>query len=190
MLTVGKDTTYATLHRTVSVSATGASLGMIRIAALSPDEQAWVMDVNKQRATVSVPASYPNLTVDEYAEEQARAEVAAIVSGTQPYGDPTEAMYDQLYGSQPGSMYGPASVAALIGSANSYLQADISWMSEQQNCANENWQTCAFAGNTGHYINISNSADVWVGMGESATSYIDAPYGAEWAYAMILPQSN
>jgi hypothetical protein len=40
-------------------------------------------------------------------------------------------------------------------------------MAEKANCPSGNWQTCTFASNTGHYINISNTDTVWVGVGES-----------------------
>jgi hypothetical protein len=30
-----------------------------------------------------------------------------------------------------------------------------------------NWQTCTFAGNTGHDMNLSNTADVWIGVGSA-----------------------
>lgn len=185
MLTIGKDATYATLHRTFA--ANGTSLGILKVAALSIDEQAWLTDVNNQRATVSDPASFPNLVVDEYAEEQARAEVAAIVSGAQPYGDPTELMFGNLMLDEPGSMYGFRSVADLVNTASDYLQADKNWMSEKANCPNGVWETCTLAEDTGHYINISAPDDVWIGMGESATSYVYGSYGNEWAYAMLMP---
>jgi hypothetical protein len=190
MLTIGKDTTYATLHRTIVVSSAGLLLGTLSVAALTSDEQAWVVDVNRQRATVSVPISFSNLVIDEYAEEQARAEVAAIVSGADPYGDATEEIFDQGYVNSPGAMYVVASVADLVGSSNSYLVADAQWMAEKANCPNGNWQTCATAENTGHYQNISSTGDVWLGVGESGSSYVDPPYGNEWAYAIIFPANN
>jgi hypothetical protein len=185
MLTIGKDATYATLHRTFLANNT--SLGVLKVAALSADEQAWVTDVNNQRATVSDPASYPNLVVDEYAEEQARAEVAGIVSGAEPYGDPTELYYGNIMLSEPGDMYGFRSVADLVGSEGAYLQADANWMSEKANCPNGVWQTCTFAEDTGHYINISATDDVWIGMAESSASYVNQTYGNQWAYAMFMP---
>jgi len=190
MLTIGKDTTYATLHRTVTITAgTPLVLGTVKIAALTADEQAWVADVNNQRATVSAPVSFANLAVDEYAEEQARAEVAAIVSGAQPYGDATEGIFLGYYLGSPGAMYGGGSVAALVGTPSAYLDADQLWMAEKANCPS-GWQLCTFAANTGHYINISSTGDVWLGLAESNSSYNDPPYGSEWAYAIIFPAND
>jgi hypothetical protein len=188
MLTIGKDATYATLHRTITVTAgTPLTLGTVKVAALSTDEQAWLIDVNNQRATVSVPTSFANLVVDEYAEEQARAEVAAIVSGAQPYGDATEALFSGYYATSPGAMYQGAGVADLIGAAGAYIQADANWMGEKANCNGGNWLTCSFQANTGHYIALSNTENVWAGVAESKSSFLDAPYGSEWAYAIIFP---
>jgi hypothetical protein len=191
MLTIGKDTTYATLHRTITVAAgTPLALGTLKVAALSSDEQAWVVDVNTQRATVSVPVSFANLAVDEYAEEQARAEVAAIVSGAQPYGDTTEELFNGYYYASPGVIYGAGSVAALVGSPSAYLTADALWMNEKGNCPSGNWMTCTFSETTGHYINISSTGDVWLGISESSSSYDDPPYGNEWAYVILFPGDN
>jgi hypothetical protein len=188
MLTIGKDATYATLHRTVTIIAgTPLALGTVKIAALTADEQAWVADVNNQRAIVSVPVSFANLAVDEYAEEQARAEVAAIVSGAQPYGDATEELFSGYYAAEAGSLYAASGVAALIGTESAYLQADSGWMGEKSNCPGGNWESCTFAEDTGHYINISNTQNVWLGVGESAMSYLYGSYGSEWAYAMVIP---
>jgi hypothetical protein len=59
-------------------------------------------------------------------------------------------------------------------------------MAEKANCPGGNWQTCTYAGTTGHYINISNTNTVWIGMGESATSYVNGIFGTQWAYDMLL----
>jgi hypothetical protein len=186
MLSIGKDTTYATLHRTLVATSSGLALGTVNIAALTTDEQAWLVDINHQRATVSFPTSFANLSIDEYAEEQARAEVAAIVSGAQPYGDATESLFANNYAAEPGAMYGATGVAALGALPNVYLDADSAWMGEKANCAGGNWQTCPFAENTGHYINLSNTANVWIGVGESNSSFNYMNLGQSfWAYAAI-----
>jgi len=191
MLTIANGATYATLHRSVTIPAAGLAIGTVKVAALSTDEQAWLADLNNQRATVSTPVSFSNLVIDEYAEEQARAEAAAVASGAQPYGDATESLYIGYYAASPGVIYSTAGGAAdLVGAASGYLTADTQWMAEKANCPSGNWQTCTFAANTGHYINISTTANVWVGVGESSTSFSDPPYGNEWAYALILPGDN
>jgi hypothetical protein len=191
MLTIGSGPTYATLHRSISVTSSGLSLGTLKVAALSTDEQAWLADINTQRTTVSYPVSFSNLSVDEYAEEQARAEVAAIVSGAAVYGDATEGVYGANYVASPGALNTSVLGAAdLVGSASGYLTADAQWMAEKANCPNGNWQTCNYAENTGHYMNLSSTSDVWIGLGESSASFSDPPYGNEWAYVVILPGNN
>jgi hypothetical protein len=187
MLQIAKDTAHATLHRIVGVNGATA-IGSVKITALSSDEQAWLADVNSQRATVSVPTSFANLVVDEYAEEQARAEVASVLAGTDAYGDPTQSKFAGLYAAMPGAMYAAAGVANanFAGQLSAYVSSDSSWMSEKSTCSGGNWQTCTFATNTSHYINISNTQDVWVGMGETASA--DAQ-GRSY-YAMLMPQNT
>ena len=172
MLTVGKDSTYATLHRTLTVANASLALGTVKVAALSADEQAWLVDVNNQRATVSVPTSYANLSVDEYAEEQARQWALDAASGKTPYGDGGYSLYQVGYGAFAGSMYGAAGVLdEVLSSALPpvFVVADMAWMGEKANCPSGNWQLCIFANNTGHYINISNTNTVWIGLGEIPT---------------------
>ncbi len=186
MVTIGKDTTYATLHRTVAVAPGANALGSVKIAALSTDEQNWLVDVNNQRATVSYPASFANLQVDEYAEEQARLWAANVVAGTTPYSDAGYATYQAAYAANPGAINGAAGTLSLGGAASQYLIADQLWMYEKNNCPSGNWQTCTFAGNTGHYINISNTNTVWIGLGESSNSGNIAGFGTHWAYDLML----
>lgn len=170
MLQIAKDTTYATLHRTVAVNGPTA-LGTVKITALSADEQAWLADVNQQRATVAVPTSFSNLVVDEYAEEQARAWASDVAAGRTTFGDAQYGPYQTAYAASSGALYGAAGVLAinLLGQLSAYISADNSWMSEKANCPGGNWQTCTFSETTGHYINMSNTNTVWAGLGESAT---------------------
>jgi len=176
MVTIGKDSTYATLHRTLAVSG-ASSIGTAKITALSADEQAWLVDVNNQRATVSAPVSFANLVVDEYAEEQARQWALDTLNGKTVYGDAGYAPYQAAYGSAPGQLYGAAGVlnANFAGQSGAYVSSDNSWMNEKANCPGGNWQTCAFSGTTGHYINMSNTNTVWIGLGEAANTMVN-PY--------------
>ncbi len=174
LLTIALNSTYATLHQFVTVGSTGLAMGSVHVAALSSDEQNWLIDLNNQRATVSFPTSFSNLVIDEFAEEQARAEAAAIASGAQPQSDATGDLFDgyefveagQLDSDQPYSSDG----AIAPGPPGNYMEADTGFMSEKTNCPSGNWQTCPFAENTGHYINLSNTRNVWVGLGESSVA--------------------
>jgi len=188
MVTIGKDRTYATLHCSVTISGATA-LGTVKIAALSSDEQAWVADINNERTTVSSPTSFGNLAVDEYAEEQARAWAAGVANGSDVYGDPGMKPFQAAYAASPGALYGAGWNIDLVGSAGAYLQADANWMAEKANCPNGNWQTCPYSTSaplTDHYVNLSNTDTVWAGVGESASSFNDPPYGQEWAYDIIF----
>jgi hypothetical protein len=190
MLTIGKDTTYATLHRTVAVVAGANAIGTVKVAALSTDEQNWLIDVNNQRGTVSVPTSFANLQVDEYAEEQARLWAANVAAGTTTYGDAGYAPYQSAYAADAGAIYGATGVLVEYEAASAYLQADTEWMAEKANCPSGNWQTCPTpsdsSGETGHYVNVSNTDTVWVGLGESNASFVLPGFGNEWAYNLML----
>jgi len=76
-------------------------------------------------------------------------------------------------------MYGATGVLAVTGPAfpAGVIQNDSGWMSEKtdmnscnQAPYNQSWQTCPH-NLGGHYINISNTQDVWVGLAESALQF-------------------
>ena len=210
MLTIAKDGTYATLHRTVTSAS--PALGTMKITALSADEQAWLTDANSLRATVATPTSYANLTVDEYAEEQARAWAAGIVAGTVTYSDAAYAPFQAAYSANPGAMYSVAGVLSIVpnvsafpvtyGSAASgtvvlpagtpgFKSSDAAWMyGDKNNCvAPYTWNNAAScsASTAGHYVNLSNTKDVWVGLGESATG--DPTRANQYAYNIMIIQT-
>ena len=183
MLTIAKDTTYATLHRKVTVAVGTTAIGTQKIIALSADEQAWLKDVNLQRVTYSFPQSFGNLVIDEFAEEQSRAEVDAIAAGTQPFGDATEALFGSYYSATPGALYQTSGVAA-AGGTSGYLIADNAWFTEKGICVNGNWKTCVFASNTGHYMALSDTQAVWIGLGQSKIAL-----RTSWFYASVIIQN-
>ena len=188
MVTIAKDATYATLHRTVA-AAGATSIGTVKITALSSDEQAWLTNVNTQRATVSVPVSFANLVVDEYAQEQARQWAADVASGRAAFGDAAYAPYQAAYTANAGAIYGAAGVLAEQPAASAFVAADGQWFGEKANCPSGNWQSCTFAGNTGHYINVSNTQNVWIGLGESSTSFPVSGFANQWAYNIMIIQN-
>jgi hypothetical protein len=185
MVVVGKDGSYSALHRKFTVVSGVNALGTVTLTALSAFQQGWLADLNnKQRATVSFPTSFANLTVDEYAQEQAERWTADIISGAATYGDAGYDPYTAAYGNAPGAMYGAGGVMAETYTSGVYGDpsggdTDDAWMSEKPNCSNGNWQTCPFTGTTGHYINISNTQNVWVGLSESAMSNPIDGYSAD-----------
>jgi len=184
MLVVGPtNDSYATLHRTVTVAVgTATALGPIKLTALSSAVQAWLADVNNQRATVSTPTSFANLQVDEFAQEQANQWASDVANGVTTYGDAQYQPYQSAYADEPGAMYGATGVLAVgqysmteSTEASDLIADDTGWMSEKTNgCASYsgNWQTCPFGGTTGHYINISNTQNVWVGLGTTSTDNV------------------
>jgi hypothetical protein len=189
MLTIGKDGSYATLHARLTLAAGPNPLGTFRLTALDASRQAWLTEVNSKRATISTPASFSNLVVDEYAQEQADRWASDATSGAVAFSDAGYAPYQTAYGASPGAMYAAGGVLDESGApatAFDYSSADDAWFAEKANCSNGNWQTCPFSGTTGHYINLSNTQDVWVGLGLSPSSAANGTY----FYDIMIIQDN
>jgi len=185
MLTASAGSTRATLHVSFTASGTSTNIGTYKLTSLTTDEQNWLTDLNTQRSTVSSPTSFGNLVIDEYAEEQARqwaTDCAAGSLGT--CGDSSYSAYGTAYSANTGAMYGVAGVLCQAFNSGQWAVCDNTWMAEKANCPSGDWQTCTFAGNTGHYINISNTVDTWVGVGESASQMVTNP--GFYAYDVMI----
>jgi Carboxypeptidase regulatory-like domain len=186
LVTVGPaDGSYATLHRTVALAA-GANTLTVKLTALSSSYRSWLADLNAQRMHVATPSSYGNLIVDEYAQEQAQKWADDVAAGTTAYGDAGYAAYQSAYASQPGALYAATGVLAVTGPGfpQGVITTDDGWMSEKANCPGGDWSACAFGPTTGHYINLSNKRDVFVGLGESAAQ--NASLGGYLTDVMIV----
>ncbi len=173
MVVVAKDNTYAALHQVGTLAAGSNPALAVSLTALDSIRQSWLVDYNNQRATVSFPVSFANQVVDEYAQEQADQWAADVASGKTAYGDAGYGPYQAAYGASAGSMYGAAGVLtlSLAPSASRVAANDNVWMGEKANCPNGNWMTCTYTGNTGHYMNISNTNDAFIGLGYSNTQF-------------------
>jgi hypothetical protein len=170
LVTVGPaDGSYATLHRTFALVA-GANTLAVKLTALPSSYRSWLADLNAQRVNVATPSSYGNLVVDEYAQEQAQKWADDVASGATAYGDAGYAAYQSAYAAQPGALYAASGVLAVTGPGfpQGVITTDDGWMSEKSNCPGGDWSTCAFGPTTGHYVNLANKRDVFVGLGESA----------------------
>lgn len=188
MIVIAKDATYATLHRTATLTTGINALGTLKITALDASHQAWLADWNSRRATVSFPTSYANMIVDEYAQEQATKWAADYTASGLDISDAGYGQYQTAYSSSPGSMYGAAGVLDVQFSVADYTDADFAWFNnEKPNCPGGNWATCPFADNTGHYMNGSNLRDVWVGLGddEQPTPNLDG-FGPAYYYDVMI----
>jgi len=186
MLMVGPTNgSYATLHRTVTIaSGTTTALGTIQLTALNSTIQAWLADVNYQRSNVATPQSFANLVVDEYLEEQANLWAANVAAGTTPYTDAGVAPYQTAYDNSPGAMYNIGNFyhnIAVVPPGDTQEEGDAGYMSEQT-AANAcgpyggNWVECAANGDPGpHYVDIAETADVWVGLGTTTALYSPSP---------------
>ena len=198
MLVVGPTNgSYATLHRTVTITAgTPMALGTVKLTALSNTIQAWLADVNYQRSNVATPQSFANLVVDEYLEEQANLWATDVANGTTQYGDSEVDPYNAAYAADPGAMY-PMDVFHDIGIVNYAVDPSDALELEDQGFMSEkasstgcgpyggNWQTCLAAGDPGpHYVAMSYTGDVWVGLGTTSTD--NATLGGEPAGILFV----
>lgn len=176
--------TYAVLHQLVAVPFADLMIGEVSVSKLSTDESAWILKLNSERGTISFPATKP-IVIDEFAQVQARAEAEAVASGAFPYGDATESIFVKRYAATSGVVnQGIAGgVAALT---DTYSHAEDAYFAEKKNCPNGNWQTCTFAANTGHYLNLSTDTMFAVGLGESSMPMsVGAPCPGLYAFAGI-----
>ena len=143
-LTIGVDAnptvsqTYTILHCTIAVSAANGvtNLGTLNISKLSSDEAAWLKQLNTDRATISYPATGPTV-MDEYSEEGARDEAAAVANGTDPFSDATETLFADQVLAQPGTIsYGWRTVDAESLGPGEWNRAESAYFSEKANCPN------------------------------------------------------
>jgi Carboxypeptidase regulatory-like domain len=175
--------TYAILHRTVTVVDGMLVLGTMHLARLSGDESAWVRDLNDRRSTVSFPTS-GTVVIDEYAEEQARRWATDVDAGKTAYTDAGYGPYQRAYANDPGAIGNPA--GALDGNMG-WQRAEGAWFAEKANCPGGDWTACAYAENTGHYINLSENDAVWAGVGEGgATAPSSTGIGGYYPYDVMV----
>ncbi|HEV8022244.1 MAG TPA: hypothetical protein VGP41_13310, partial [Candidatus Lustribacter sp.] len=84
---------------------------------------------------------------------------------------PTTCIAFTLYETQNGSP--PSSQNIYEQTPNGTWQAaEAAFMAEAANCPGGDWQTCAFAETTGHYINIM-AASNWAGVGSAGPYYVE-----------------
>ncbi|HTU70176.1 MAG TPA: carboxypeptidase-like regulatory domain-containing protein [Candidatus Baltobacteraceae bacterium] len=179
--------TYTILHRSVTIAGANAALGEVNISKLSSYESAWLAQINSDRASVATPATGP-VVIDEYDEEAARAEAAAVADGQYPYGDSTEGVFGDEASSQTGYFEdGNGGVADANAGPYDWQAAESAFFAnEKENCESEydvpngSWVSCPFEENTGHYINLAQDSLVWVGLGESATAAVSSSNVAGW----------
>jgi hypothetical protein len=187
MLSVSKSAAYATLHAMVAVRA-GRTEVRLRLLVLSGDERAWMNQLAYERADVAYPRTR-ELGTDQYAVLIARELAADVSAGRVPFSDATEERYAARYAALPGAVDRAAVSGAIVPAPGDYLSADRLWMAEKANCPEGDWQICPFAGNTGHYINISSGLGVWMGIGESARSFSYLGFPGYNAYYVLTIES-
>lgn len=192
---------YTILHRSVVVSGANLALGTVNISQVQSYEAAWLSQLNSDRASVAYPATGA-VVLDEYDEEAARAEAAAVANGTDDYGDSTESIFAQQAAAQPGYIgSGAGGVSDASTGPYDWQTVETSmFANEKANCENDyaisngSWATCPFKSNTGHYINLAQDSLVWIGLGESANGAAPNSSGLTggpwWIYAGVTSYDN
>lgn len=144
----GSSTAYAAAHTWLDVaSGTNALSNTIPLVALSSDEQAWIAQINSDRAANG---AFGNLTADSYLMLAARWKAKDEQLGS--YGcshsiDPTATYYTSI-----GGIGAPNENLACFGSTT-WQAAEQSFMAEKG------------TSNDGHYLNIINPNNIYVGVG-------------------------
>ena len=161
--------TYAILHRTITVDSAPLALGTVKLAKLSSDESAWLVQLNEDRATQALPATKA-VVVDEYAEELSRQWAADVSNGTIQFGGPGLGSYLTQYTAEPGAVYSGAGANYFANAtAADWRGAESDWWSAKSSCPGGDWRTCVSNTSTLTYISLAEDNAVWVGVAESMT---------------------
>jgi hypothetical protein len=159
---------HAAYHGVWSVAPSGTTdLGAVAIALPSADETAWLARVNADRASVGVPAVATPLSFDSVTLQTARYWAQQMASlgfyaHQCPSGGGCVAFW--LWETQHHSMPSSQNIDYGTLGSSTWQDAEGAFMAEIANCPNGgNWQTCPFAENTGHYINLM-AASYWAGV--------------------------
>jgi hypothetical protein len=194
-LTIGKPVAftvagnYATLHRTIALGGGVNALGSVHLTSIPWPSPVWLETLNNSRTQV-YPISYGNLVVDEYAQEQAVAAVAAMTKAKTLATD--FSTFGAAYAAAPGSLYqalgfgylgnpknngddGPEDVNNVVFADKSYCNTP------NTNTPATNWTNCP----TTHedYPIAASTRDVWVGLGSPA-AFGDG--GAPYFYSLVI----
>ena len=166
---------HAAFHALRSIAPNGATrLGTLMLALPTAGDNAWLAQINRDRATGVPPASAP-LILDSITLQTARYWAQQMLLGgffahTCPAAPTTcvaFTLYETLNGSPPSSQN-----IYQQNAGGTWQAAEAAFMAEAANCPGGNWQTCAYGETTGHYINIM-AASNWAGIASAG------PYDVE-----------
>jgi hypothetical protein len=163
---------HAAFHALRAIAPAGTTnLGSIAIALPSAGDNAWLEQINSDRATQGIPHVATPLTFDSVTLQTARYWTGQMASGdffahTCP-AVPAGCQEFWLYETQRGSIPSAQNISEQ-GASGSWQAAEAAFMAETANCAGGNWQTCTFSETTGHYINVMQAAN-WAGVGMTQT---------------------
>ena len=156
---------HAAYHGIWSLNVDGATnLGKIAIAKPGPADEAWLAQINADRAKTGVPAMTVPLSFDSLTLESARYWVKQMAAypffGHQCPSRDTSCQALSLWQARHHAWTSSQNIA---WHSPTWASAEQKFMSERYNCPHGNWETCPYSELTGHYINIM-SATYWAGV--------------------------
>lgn len=159
---------HAAYHGIWSLNSQGTTdLGRIAIAKPGAADEAWLAQINSDRAKVGIPAATAALSFDSLTLESARYWVKQMASypffSHQCPSRDTSCEALSLWQAQHHAWTSSQNIA---WHSFTWATAEQRFMSEMHKCRDGNWTTCPFSEATGHYINIM-SATCWAGVGSA-----------------------
>lgn len=157
---------HAAYHAILSISPTGTThLGVLHIALPSVSDNAWLAQINTDRATMGTPAVTTPLIFDSITLRSARYWATQMATlGFFDHQCPASASTCEeywLWQTQRGSL--PSSQNIYYG-ASDWREAESGFMEEVSLCSRRRWKTCAYTEDNGHFVNIMAATD-WAGVG-------------------------
>jgi hypothetical protein len=159
---------YATLHQKFNITSFNTQVGPVTLTRLTPDQIAWLTQVNTDRARPSYGAS--PLVFDETLEEGATHWAAYMgTTGTYqtacPFSDPScvnAVSYEQSHG---GTYTSTGSTIDQKQTPSAWPAAETDIMAQAANCPQPaNFSTCPNNANTQKFLNLVNPSFIWVGL--------------------------
>lgn len=168
---------YPLFHAKVTVTAS-VTEPTFKLDRLTADDQAWIVKTNSDRASYGAAA----LKADETAMQVARA-WANQLALTPLVGHGGSGAPQQRYATV-GGIGADSENIGLDLSDGPWNGTETAFMAESQNCPQPaTFNTCPNPSNgqeTGHFLNIVNPAQVWIGVGENLNG-VSSPPGSTWS---------
>lgn len=190
MLTIGNPivlsptaANHATLHRWITLTGGANAYGTATLTSLDYGTVVVVLhNYNNDRLPwTTVPSSFANMTIDEYAQEQAAAAVAAQTSAGAVLTD--AGTFSSTYAASPGAFYNVKGFGYSGTSATDYQNSVVVPLFAGNTYCSF-WPTCTPPAGHLDFPAAASTRDVWMGMG------LPAPGATSFYYSLIIVWNN